>query len=307
MSRVFRAESLLAIMRYVRSCGSAQSIEFTVLDPDRGRGEHAGELIDGFVHRPWRVWIDLAERMRLRMLTPQSIAPNLVGLRFEPLAQTKRSRERSYGPESAFARVRKSEDPSFVLDLAEALERVALPANARVLSLGVNTGDEVQLMIDLGVDATFVGVDRDAGALAVARRRFGSNVELIDADLADPIADPRRFDLVIAIGVLQSGALDDRALVRRIVQDNLAGDGSVIFGLPNCRYVDGETEYGARMVNFTQPELGLLVKDAAFYRKYLQQHHRQVFVTGKHYVFVTAVPNRQQSVAAEADSPGASE
>jgi hypothetical protein len=282
VSRVFRADSLLAIVRYVRSCGSAQQIEFTVLDPDRGRGAFAGELVDGYVHRPWRVWIDLAERMSLRMLTPQPIAPNLVALRFEPLVRAKRTRERSYGPDSEFAKIRKAEDPSFVLDLADALARIALPANARVLSLGVNAGDEVQLMIDLGVDATFVGVDRD-----------------------EPI--PGRFDLVIAIGVLQSGALDDRALVRRIVQDNLTRDGSVIFGLPNCRYLDGETEYGARMVNFTQPELGLLIKDAAFYRKYLQQHHRQVFITGKHYLLLTAVPDRQQSVADGADSPGVAE
>ena len=42
-----------------------------------------------------------------------------------------------------------------------------------------------------------------------------------------------------------------------------------------------------RLKNFAQPELGLLVKDVAFYRKYLQQHARQVFVTGKHYVLVT--------------------
>jgi trans-aconitate methyltransferase len=312
VSRVFRAESLLAIMRYVEACGSAQpAIEFTVLDPDHGRGHHAGELIDGFVHRPWRVWIDLAERMSLRMLTPQPIAPNLVALRFEPLVRAKRSREHRsterYGADSTFTRIRKAEDPSFVLDLADALARIALPANARVLSLGVNTGDELALLMELGVSATFVGVDHSASALAVARGRFGTNVELVEVDLAEPLAALGRFDLVTAIGVLQSSTLDDRALVRRVVQDNLAADGSVIFGLPNCRYVDGETEYGARMVNFTQPELGLLVKDAAFYRKYLQQHHRRVFVTGKHYLLVTAVPNRQQSVADDADSPGVSE
>lgn len=44
------------------------------------------------------------------------------------------------------------------------------------------------------------------------------------------------------------------------------------------------------MKNFREPELGLVVKDLAFDRKYLQQHARQVFVTGQHYLLVTAVP-----------------
>jgi SAM-dependent methyltransferase len=309
---VFRSESLVAIMGHIQACAGAR-IEFTVLDPDRGGGSYAGETIDGLIYRPWRVWIDLAERMSLRMRTPERLGgtPPLVALAFERLVRGKRSRDATterYGADSAFARIHKAEDPSFVLDLADALARIALPAGARVLSLGVNTGDELALMIELGVTgATFVGVDHSASALAVARGRFGANVQLLERDLAGSLADLGRFDLVLAIGVLQSSALDDRALVRRIVQDNLAPDGSVIFGLPNCRYVDGETEFGARMVNFTQPELGLLVKDAAFYRKYLQQHHRQVFVTGKHYLLVTAIPNRQQTVAGGADSPGASE
>ena len=71
---------------------------------------------------------------------------------------------------------------------------------------------------------------------------------------------------------------------------SLAPAGAIILGIPNCRYVDGELAHGARMRNFAQPELGLVIKDIAFYRKYLQQHHRQVFVTGKHYLFVTGIP-----------------
>jgi hypothetical protein len=43
------------------------------------------------------------------------------------------------------------------------------------------------------------------------------------------------------------------------------------------------------MRNFRQPELGLVIKDVAFYRKYLQQHDREVFVTGHHDLFVTGV------------------
>jgi hypothetical protein len=305
---VFGPEPLLAIIAHVEAClRTGAPIEFAVLDPDHGRGRYAGELVDGFVHRPWRVWVDLAERMGLRLKTPRALvpegaatAPPLVAVRFEPLVRAAPSRVRGterYGTGSTFARIAKAEDPGFVIDLADALARLALPTAPRVLSLGVNDGDELALLVELGLrDATFVGVDHSASALAAARARFGASVELVEADLGAPLA-VGRFDLVIAIGVLQSATLDDRALVRRIVQDHLTADGGVIFGLPNCRYVDGEVEYGARMVNFRQPELGLLIKDVAFYRKYLQQHHRRVFVTGKHYLFVTAVAERSDSEA----------
>ena len=91
-----------------------------------------------------------------------------------------------------------------------------------------------------------------------------------------------------SLGTLQSPGIDDREVVRRIVQDHLAPDGAVILGFPNARYVDGELEHGTRMLNYTQPELGALVKDVAFYRKYLQQHGRRVFVTGKYELLITA-------------------
>ena len=95
--------------------------------------------------------------------------------------------------------------------------------------------------------------------------------------------------LVVSFATLQSAALDDRALLRRIVQDHLTPRGAVILGIPNSRYRDGEVVAGARMKNFRQAELGLVVKDVAFYRKYLQQHGRRVFVTGGHTLLVTGV------------------
>ncbi|HUQ06335.1 MAG TPA: class I SAM-dependent methyltransferase [Kofleriaceae bacterium] len=277
---------------------------FRVLDPDLGRGLHAGETVERegvtYVHRPWRVWIDLAERLGMRMLTPRRIDETLVEVRFEPLARTAAERvpdvTEKYGARSAFARISKHEDPGFVIDLAEALARVPLPTSPRVLDLGVNTGDELALVLALRPElrgaVDLVGVDHSASALQVARARFtGERARFIEADLARlATLDLGRFDLVISIGTLQSGALDDRALLRDLVQHNLAESGSVILGMPNCRYIDGEIEYGARVVNLREPEMGLLVKDVAFYRKYLQQHHRRVYVTGKHYLLVTATP-----------------
>jgi SAM-dependent methyltransferase len=280
----FRTEPLIAIVRWIES---APEIVFRVLDPDRARGHYAGEVVDGCVHRPWRVWIDLAERMGLRMLTPRPADPPLVELRFERLGprwQPRGEGSERYGVGSGFERIRKLEDPGFVIDLEEALARVALPPGARVLDLGCNTGDVLAMM---PAGAQLVGVDHSASAIAAARTRVPhATLAVADVTALPPLG---RFDLVVSIGLLQSGALDDRALVRHVVQELLAPAGAVIFGWPNCRYVDGEVEYGARMKNFTGPELGLVIKDIAFYRKYLQQHHRQVFVTGKNYWLVTGI------------------
>ncbi|MEJ7596785.1 MAG: class I SAM-dependent methyltransferase [Kofleriaceae bacterium] len=297
---MFRGESLLEILAWIESrhAAGAEPV-FEVLDPDLGRGHYAGEQVEvageSYVHRPLRVWVDLAERLGLRLRTPR-LRGHLVELRFERLDRAAVLRgdgedaTERYGASSSFARVRKLEDPGFVIDLREALDRAVLPAAPRVLDLGVNTGDELALIATCIPGARFAGIDHSASAIAVARERFPA-AELHVADLSNLGAlGLGRFDLVVSIGTLQSPGIDDRDVVRRVVQDHLAATGAVIFGFPNCRYVDGELEHGTRMKNFRQPELGLLIKDVAFYRKYLQQHGRRVFVTGKHYVLVTGVP-----------------
>ena len=331
--RDFSAAPLLEILAYVQSrrseatvaaiaasliAGAASDagsgadptvISFSVLDPDLGRGRYAGELVDRggrrALHRPWRVWIELADRLELRMLTPRPspAGDGLVLLRFEPLAAARwqddapalsDDRTERYGAHSGYARIAKAEEPGFVLDLAEALERCQLPAGAAVLDLGVNDGDELALMMALCPplrSARFVGVDHSASALAGARARFSQEqVQLHCADLGalEPLG-LGRYDLVVCLGTLQSPGVDDRALLRRVVQEHLRPRGAVVLGLPNCRYRDGELCHGARMRNFRQPELGLVVKDLAFYRKYLQQHDRQVFLTGHHTLLLTAV------------------
>jgi trans-aconitate methyltransferase len=297
--------SLLDVIAHIereRAAGAKQ-LEILALDPDLGRGRYAGEPVEHggitYIQRSFRVWVDLAERLGFRLLTPRHATPPLIRLVLEALDDAARLRPTAddptekYGAGSQYARVSKLEDPGFVLDIRDALERVALQPGARVLDLGVNRGDELALLLALAPvlrDATIVGVDHSASAIAQARQRFAAlpNIELHEADVAS-LPALGRFDLVISIGTLQSAGIDDREVLRQIVQQHLAPDGAVLVGFPNCRYVDGEVEHGTRMKNFRQPELGLLVKDVAFYRKYLQQHHRQVFVTGKHYVLVTGV------------------
>lgn len=295
-ARDVAATPLVEIIAHVTAevAAGAEVVWLHVLDPDRARGCATGERVDGAYHRPLRVWVELADRLGLRLRTPVALGGDRVAIGLErlaaaaPAASDARAR---YAPGSAFARLDKREEPGFVLDLADALARARLPSGARVLELGVNTGDALVLARALRPelrDATFVGVDHSAEALAAATARLGAAFTGLAIDLAAlPDRALGRFDLVLAIGTLQSPGVDDRALLRHVVQERLTPTGAVIVGVPNCRYRDGELLHGARMRNFTQPELGLVVKDVAFYRKYLQQHDREVFVTGHHYLFVT--------------------
>jgi ubiquinone/menaquinone biosynthesis C-methylase UbiE len=217
-------------------------------------------------------------------------------------------RER-YGAASPFARIAKLEEPAFVLDLVEALGRAALAPDARVLDLGVGRGDDLTLLEAVvpgfAARGELVGIDHSASALEVARRRQApsSRARFLEADLASlPALGLGTFDLVLSIATFQSPGIDDREVLRQIVQRHLAPRGAVIIGVPNCRYVDGEVQAGARVRNLRQAELGLLVKDLAFYRKYLQQHGRTVYVTGTDHVFVTAV-SRDARAGAAAPAP----
>lgn len=271
------------------------------LDPDLGRGRYAGERVDAggeHVHRPYRVWVDLADRLGLRMLTPRRVDAAVLELRFERLDAAARWQAEGpvserYGRDSGYARISKLEDPDLVIDLGEALERAGLPPRPRILELGVNRGDGLALLVALrpGLDAAaeFVGVDHSASAIALARERFPRHRFIVADVNALASLELGRFDLVLAMGTLQSPGVDDHALLRQLVQGQLTPGGALIVGVPNCRYLDGELLHGARQRNYAQPELALVIKDLAFYKRYLQQHRRTVHVTGKHYLLLTAV------------------
>lgn len=295
MSRTFVHEPLSEILAYVRR--ATGSVTIRVPNPDVGHGRYPGEPLDGEQsprHRPLRVWTDLADRLELRLHTPVPFG-DMVELTFSPLDLSAALLDRAvrgpgkYAPGSGFHRASKLEEPDFLLDLSDALERCGLPESPRVLSLGVNTGDELVPILAHRPGAAFTGIDHDEAALAVARERFGPAHQFLQADLADlPPLQPH--DLVVCIDTLQSPGVDDRMVLRHVVQHLLEPAGSLILGVPNCRYLDGELLHGARMVNFRQPELSLLLKGVAFYKKYLQQHRKRVFVTGKHELLITAVP-----------------
>jgi SAM-dependent methyltransferase len=298
----------------------ASSVGVRVIDPDQGRGCYSGELVvlEGRTHRhrPLRVWVDLADRLHLRLATPRLVSGGTIELWFEPLDERARwdvgvsaNATEKYGSASGYARISKLEDPNLLLDMGDALERVRLPDAPRILDLGVNRGDELALLLALrpewATQARFVGIDHSASALAEARARFATeNFEFIEADLnAIEALELGRFDLVLSLGTLHSPGVDDRSVLRSVVKRWLGPNGGVILGVPNCRYLDGEQLFGARTKNFTQPELGLLIKTVAHWKKYLQQHRRKVYVTGKHYVLVTGAAETLQIAPITASTP----
>ncbi|RKG59625.1 class I SAM-dependent methyltransferase [Corallococcus sp. AB011P] len=298
--RRFHAEPLILVLRHLEALLSSGPVSIDVPDPDLGPGRYPGERVEGgLVHRPLRSWCDLAEGLSCRLRTPRGVDATHVRLTFEPLgseaswhagggARTEAPQER-YGAASDFARVRKFEDAGFLLPWLEAVGRLALPPGARLLDLGVNRGDELAAFAEVeGI--RFVGVDHSASALLEARAAFPDpRHAFIQADLNALPSDLGRFDVVVSVGTLQSPGVDDRALLRTLVQEHLEPKASLVLGFPNSRFRDGEVVYGARVRNLREPDLSLLVKDLSFYRRYLHQHGFRTFLGGKYDLLLTAV------------------
>ena len=293
--RRFRSESLYDILTDLDAAlNGAVSFTFEVPNPELASGLYAGESLDGAVYRPLSSWLELAQDLRCRMSVPVILNDGFIRLSFHKLDETKsfhgEDKAQKYSADSTFSRINKLEDSSFLSAYLEALKRVGLQQKMRVLSLGVNRGDELLPFDWLGLELDVVGIDLNESALQVAKRRFGQRYSFITMDLNDlGSLKLNPFDLILSFGTLQSPALNDRALLRELVQRFVTPTGSLILGLPNGRYLDGELLYGAKMKNYARPDLSLLIRDAAFYRKYLQQHGFKVFVTGKYEVLLTAV------------------
>jgi len=283
------------------------SITLDVPDPDSEPQRRPGERrSDGAPQRSWRAWLDLAEGLACRCATPQPLGHGRVRLRFEPLGpeadwhragasvnSAGDADPERYAAPDGFAAVHKLEDPGFYLPLLDALERVRPPDGGRVLALGCHRGDELAALAwlaDPPLQLELIGVDRSAGALRAARQRL-PGARFVQADLAQSEAPPAelgRFHLIIAIDLLQSPSIDDKALLRRLVQRHLHDSAALLLGLPNSRFRGGEVTWGARTRNYRSPDLSLLVRDLAAYRRYLQQHGFVTHIGGRYDLLLSA-------------------
>ncbi len=299
---------LVDVVAWLRAALAAQSAapgevaaELVVPDPDAGVERWPGAVRpDGAPQRGWRAWVDLAMGLGCVLGTPVPLGDGRVRVALRALgpeapwhadgAGDQGDPRLRYAAADGFAAVRKLEDPGFLLPLLEALERVRPPDEGRVLVLGCHRGDEIEALRWLapapsGLDV--VGVDHAAAPLAAARARFPA-ARFLEADVAALPRDLGRFDLIVAVAVLQSRGVDDRALLRRLVQDHATESGALLLGVPASRFRAHDVVWGARTRNYREPDLSLAVQDLAVYRRYLHQHRYRTHVGGRYDLLLTA-------------------
>ncbi|GAA0512898.1 class I SAM-dependent methyltransferase [Deinococcus depolymerans] len=270
---------------------AAGEVTLEVPDPDAGLGRYAGEVTRHGVHRPWHTWTDLADLLGAHLLTPDRAGEGRVRLTLRTHAPARDPDHAGYGPDGDWARVNKLEDPVFLATFTEALRRVNPPQGGRVLALGVNAGHELDALplAFPGRPLTVVGVDLDPAAAQAARERH-PHATVLAADVNALPPELGRFDLILALSLLQSPGVTQDVLLAALRRHHLTPTGGLILGYPNARYRDGTLSYGARMRNYARPDLSLLSADVTNARRGLQKHGFKVFVTGKYEVLLTAIP-----------------
>ncbi len=307
----FTSQSMFEIIELLKqklaSADAKKIVEFEVLNPDAATSTYSGNILhlsgEDFIYRGYKTWVDLAHSLYCKMLTPLVASEHTVIVRFEKLSSdsfhaSDAHKEEKYGTASIFSKIHKLEEPSFLSAYIQALKNVNVNKRRRILNLGINSGDEfeaIKMYVKNFEELELVGIDYCASAIEEAKKKFDyKNVTLYTHDINDLASlNLKDFDLIISIGTLQSSNLDFNPLFMSIVQNYLKKDGAMILGFPNCRWIDGETIYGARTRHYNFSEMGNLYKDAVFCKKYLQQKKFRATLTGKDYVFLTATSIRK--------------
>jgi len=305
--KTFTNQSLLTISTWIKNelC-SKDRVEFEVVNPDISSILFSGEIIviDSitYLYRGYKAWINLAELLHCRVLTPEKVTKNSIKLTFKKLdikesfhTIKSSNKEEKYGVDSKFFKINKNEESTFLFAYKKALEAVKIWNRNDILNLGINKGDEFELISKL-VDAdifkkmNLVGIDHSSSALEFAKERFPDDNKLFykqDINRLDKLK-LGRFNLIISIGTLQSPSINYKLFLMSLVQNYLTKDGALVLGFPNSRWIDRELVYGAVAPNYSYSELSLLFSDIIFAKKYLQQKRFRVTITGREYLFLTA-------------------
>ena len=312
MDRLYK-KSMIEIMQVLQTkvaeLQAKEVVTFKALNPDIAISIYSGNELrlenESVIYRSYKNWLDLSQQLHCKMLTPQIIDENFVLIRYEKLNADSSfhkvitQKEEKYGESSIFSQIHKNEEAAFIYYYLQTLKNVNIEKRLRILNLGVNSGDEFEAIESVCENfdtLELVGIDYCKSAINAAKQKFkrSENVTFYQHDINELNSlELGKFDLIISIGTLQSSNLEFNKLLMSIVQNQLKKDGAMILGFPNCRWIDGEMVYGARVKNYPFSEMGLLYKDVIFSKKYLQQKKFRVTITGKDYIFLTATSIRK--------------
>jgi SAM-dependent methyltransferase len=300
----FTKQKLYEIQKKItKELQTYNEISFEVLNPDILNNNYNGTIYiineEEYIHRSYKTWVDLAQILSCNMQTPKIVSEYTVKITYGKLNKKtsfhndNKSNEK-YGIQSEFFNINKNEEISFLHYYTQALKNIKIDNRLRVLNLGINKGDEFDIIKDVSSNFSnieFVGIDYSSSAIEFAKERFKnkSNMSFIKADInkLDEL-DLGKFDLIISIGTLQSSSLNFKLLFASLVQNYLKNNGAMILAFPNCRWIDGSMIYGAMVKNYNYSELSNLYSDAIYCKKYLQQKKFRVTLTGKDYIFLSA-------------------
>ncbi len=304
----FSNTPLLGIYTQLKNhLNTQERVSFKVVNPDNFSSTYNGTIVKvakgEALYRGYKTWVDLAHTLGCKMLTPVVIDDDFIlvklqKLQVESFHSVDASKEEKYGVDSIFAHIHKNEEFAFLHAYTQALHNVNLPTRKRILNLGINSGDEFELIKKVSENFStyeLVGIDYCHSAIQHARQKFQNdkNITFYAHDINKLSSlELGRFDLLISIGTLQSTTLSFQKVLMDMVQNHLYKEGSIILGFPNCRWIDGEMIYGAKMRNYNFSEMSNLYKDVNFAKKYLQQKKFRVTITGKDYIFITATSIR---------------
>jgi len=303
---IFTTQTMQEILPILqKELETEESISFSVFNPDLAEGYAGNEIaIDNetYIYHGLKAWMDLAELLHCQMHVPKESKYPFITLTFKKLQSdnsfhldTRSDKEEKYGVTSSFFTIHKMEEPAFLYYYQQALSNVNIKNRTRILNLGVNRGDEFEVIknrldINKYENIQFVGVDHSQTAIEYAEGLFEeANVTFYAEDINNlDSLNLGKFDLLISIGTLQSPSINFKPFFMNLVQNYLEKDSAIILGFPNSRWIGGEMVYGAKAPNYAMSEMSLLFNDVIFCKKYLQQKKYRVTITGKHYIFLTA-------------------
>jgi len=288
--RLFIKQNILEIFDYLeQELKKSNKVSIKTVNPDRNK-----EVIT------LKSWVDLAELLKCKLNIPK-VDSNRVELTFIKLEDTSFhnfkhiNRTEKYGVDSLFFKINKIKLPYFSYHYKEALKFVNIDSRKDILNLGVNRGDEFIFIKDLVGSKTFSklnlkGIDHSKSAIEYAKNSLLDNCKFYTHDInnIEELKLPKQ-DLIISIGTLQSPQINYKLFLSQLLKQHLKPNGALIIVFPNSRWQDNTNIYGAKVKNYKFSELGLMLSDVVYTKKFLQQKKFKVIVTGREYIFITAV------------------